>query len=164
MQRPIQYIVPTALVVYLSPLRKPKDQISSSVRVARRPLVGIAEIGLIQGQTVRPTLRHNRQGLWQQHKAGKPVRRVLIWFPRVRVVFTCDAAVGLSSAMAVDNSIRSVKVIVRDTSLTRLGGRFRERAVDTRLRQLAYEHQIRGLTSTQMILRNANKFSWMSRA
>ena len=61
--------------------------------------------------------------------------------------------------MAVDSSIRSVKVIVRDTSLTWLEGRFREGAIDTRVRQLAYEHQIRGLTLTQMVLRNANKFS-----
>ena len=65
---------------------------------------------------------------------------------------------GLSSAIAVDNSIGSVKVVVRDNSLTRLGGRFREGAIDTPLRQLAYEHQIRGLISTQIILRNANVF------
>ena len=66
---------------------------------------------------------------------------------------------GLSSAMPVDNSIGSVKVVVGDTSLTRLGGRFREGAIDMHLRQLAYEHQVRSLTSTQVILRNADKFS-----
>ena len=34
----------------------------------------------------------------------------------------CDAAVGLNFAMAVDNSIGSVKVLVRDTSLPRVCG------------------------------------------
>lgn len=118
MQRPIQYIVPTALAVYSSPLRKPKDQISLSVLVARRPPVGIAETGFIQGQTVRQTSRHNRQGPWLRHKAGKPALIVLSLSLRLRDAFTCDAAVGLNSAMAVDNSIRSVKAVVGDITLS----------------------------------------------
>ena len=117
MQRPIQYIVPTALAVFLSLLCKVKDQILSSVRAARRPLVGIAATDFIQGQTVRQMLQHNKQGLWRLRKAGNSVLRVLIGSNVLRVAGTCDAVVGPNSAMAVDSSIRSVKACVSDSRL-----------------------------------------------
>ena len=165
MQRPIQYIVLTALAVYLFPLRKPKDQISSSVRIARRLLASIAEIGLIQGQTVRQTLRHNRQGLWLQHKAGKPVRRVPILCLALPDASTCAAAVGPNSAMAADNPIRSVKAVVGHTSLdTGCEEGSREERSTPHLWQLelAYENQLRSRVPTPIVLRNGNKYSKMS--
>ena len=62
-------------------------------------------MGSIQGQSVRQTLRHNRQGFWPLHEAGKPVRRVPTWLREVPVADKCGVAVGHNSAMAVEDSI-----------------------------------------------------------